>query len=73
MRDKKSLAFVISGGNFSLNDVVVKGSNYVLGPFAVTIAKIEVPEEHDAGTNLEPVHVGPKARWIEVVNEFMCS
>ena len=67
---KKLLAFVISGGTFSLNDVVVKVSNNVQGPIAVPVVRIKVPEGHDAGTILEHEHVGQKARQIEVVNEF---
>ena len=45
-------------------------SNNVLGPISVLISRIEVLEDHDVDTNLEPEHVGWKSRWIEVVNEF---
>ena len=61
---------MISGGNFSLNDVVVEVSNNAPGPIAVPIARVKVTEEQDAGTNLEPEHVEQKARQIKVVNEF---
>ena len=67
---------MISGGHFPLNDVVVEVSNNVPSSIAVPVVRIEVPEEHDAGTNLGPEHVGRKARWIEVVNDsngYMCS
>ena len=50
--------------------MVVEVSNNVPSPIAVPVVRIAVPEEHDAGTNLEPEHVGWKARRIEVVNEF---
>ena len=61
---------MISGGNFSLNDVVVKVSDDVPGLIEVPVAGIEVCEENDASTNLEPEHVGWKVRWIKVVDEL---
>ena len=61
---------MISGGNFSLNDMVVDMSNNVMDTITVPAAKIEISEEYDASIHLEPEYVGWKARWIEVVNEF---
>ena len=37
-------------------------SNDIPGPIAVPVARIKVPEEHCAGTNLEPEHVGRETR-----------
>ena len=45
-------------------------SNNVLCSIAVSVPRIEVPEEHDADTNTEHEHVGQKARWIEVIDKF---
>ena len=42
----------------------------LLDPIAVPIARIKVPDEHNACTNHEPEHVGQKASQIEVINEF---
>ena len=67
---KNLLASVISGGNYSINDVVVEVRNSVPGPIAVPVLSIKVLEEHDAGTNLEPEHLGQKARRVEMINEF---
>ena len=43
---------MIFDGNFSLNNVVVEVSNNVPTPIEVPFARIKVPGEHDAGTNL---------------------
>ena len=48
---------MISSGNFSFYNVVVEVNNNNLGPIAVPFLRVE---EHDAGTNLEPEHVGRK-------------
>ena len=57
-----------SGGNFSLNDVVVEVIDDIPSHIAVSVEGIKVPEEHCAGTNLEPDHVGQEARQIEAVD-----
>ena len=50
--------------------MVVEASNNVASSIAVPVVRIDVLEEYGAVTNLEPEHVGRKARRIEVVKEF---